>query len=568
VAIRRMLANIQVAPDHASALTAIRDLADGQAVVSRAGHLYWSGLQQRRSDDGADGVLLRERLLGEVEAENQTMQNALKQAQDEQQKAVDELKAAEQKQQQALRELDQSRRQNAEAKTVMQSLQDKRGSLQQRRVQRSEELAEVQKLQSELQQDQDRAQQLLQQSREELQALEQQERAQQFKSDEARKALQDARHRQQSLQRQLDNSRERRAALASDLAATQAANEALAARRADVDRNLADSKQNQDDLKTPVPVLEQAVQAALAQRDGATGSLQQARQGQEAAAQAARDAANMVLKLEQASQGVRAQLQEQQLGEQRLLAHRESLEEQVRESGVRIQEILDEVQGEMPANACEEELEKLDLRIQRLGAVNLAAVEEYEEEKKRADYLRAQEADLVDALEKLESAIRQIDKETRSRFRATFEAVNEKFKIRFPKLFGGGEAYLELTGEDVLDAGVRVMARPPGKRNATIQLLSGGEKAMTAVALVFALFELNPAPFCMLDEVDAPLDDANVVRYCEVVREMSEHVQFIIVTHNKVTMELAQQLNGVTMQEPGVSRLVSVDVQQAVALAG
>ena len=267
--------------------------------------------------------------------------------------------------------------------------------------------------------------------------------------------------------------------------------------------------------------------------------------------------------------GAAAELSDlQRMEARRLLARRDGLEEQVREAGARLDDIIAELDESMQARACEEELEKLDSRIQRLGAVNLAAVEEYDEEKQRADHLRAQEADLVEALDKLEDAIRQIDKETRARFRATFESVNDRFKARFPKLFGGGEAYLELTGEDVLDAGVRVMARPPGKRNATIQLLSGGEKAMTAVALVFALFELNPAPFCMLDEVDAPLDDANVVRYCEVVREMSEQVQFIIVTHNKVTMELADQLNGVTMQEPGVSRLVSVDVQQAVALAG
>ena len=170
------------------------------------------------------------------------------------------------------------------------------------------------------------------------------------------------------------------------------------------------------------------------------------------------------------------------------------------------------------------------------------------------------------ALETLEAAMQKIDTETKALFRDTFDRVNTVFVDRFPKLFGGGEAYLELTGDDLLDTGVRVMARPPGKRNSTIQLLSGGEKAMTAVALLLALFQLNPAPFCLMDEVDAPLDDANVGRFCDVVREMSEAVQFIIITHNKITMELAAHLHGVTMQEPGVSRLVSVDVQQAVAL--
>jgi len=167
----------------------------------------------------------------------------------------------------------------------------------------------------------------------------------------------------------------------------------------------------------------------------------------------------------------------------------------------------------------------------------------------------------------LEDAISKIDRETRTRFSDTFDQVNVKLKELFPRLFGGGHAYLELTGDDILDAGVTVMARPPGKRNSTIHLLSGGEKALTAVAMVFAIFELNPAPFCMLDEVDAPLDDANVGRYSELVKHMSDRIQFIFITHNKVTMEIADHLTGVTMSEPGVSRLVAVDVEEAVELA-
>jgi chromosome segregation protein len=175
--------------------------------------------------------------------------------------------------------------------------------------------------------------------------------------------------------------------------------------------------------------------------------------------------------------------------------------------------------------------------------------------------------DLNSALSTLESAIRKIDRETRSRFRETFNQVNSGFEKLFPKLFGGGQAYMELIGDDLLSAGVSVMARPPGKRNSTINLLSGGEKALTAVALVFAIFELNPSPFCMLDEVDAPLDDTNVNRFCEIVKDMSAKVQFIFITHNKATMELARQLSGVTMQEPGVSRLVSVDLDEAVKMS-
>ncbi len=206
-------------------------------------------------------------------------------------------------------------------------------------------------------------------------------------------------------------------------------------------------------------------------------------------------------------------------------------------------------------------------KIERLGQVNLAAIDEFREQSERKEYLDRQHADLTDALTTLEDAIRRIDRETKSRFQETFDRVNAGLKEKFPRLFGGGHAYLELAGEDILDAGVAIMARPPGKRNSSISQLSGGEKALTAVALVFSIFELNPAPFCLLDEVDAPLDENNVGRFCDIVRDMSSRVQFVFVTHNKSTMELANQLLGVTMNEPGVSRLVAVDVDEAVRMA-
>jgi chromosome segregation protein len=215
----------------------------------------------------------------------------------------------------------------------------------------------------------------------------------------------------------------------------------------------------------------------------------------------------------------------------------------------------------------EQNLTELAGKIERLGQVNLAAIDEFREQSERKEYLDRQFKDLTDALETLETAIRKIDRETRARFQDTFDRVNAGLKERFPRLFGGGHAYLELAGEDILNSGVSIMARPPGKRNSTINQLSGGEKALTAVALVFSIFELNPAPFCLLDEVDAPLDDNNVGRFCDTVKDMSGRVQFIFITHNKTTMELASQLIGVTMNEPGVSRLVAVDVDEAVRMA-
>ncbi|MFG6667248.1 chromosome segregation protein SMC [Halomonas sp. HNIBRBA4712] len=211
-------------------------------------------------------------------------------------------------------------------------------------------------------------------------------------------------------------------------------------------------------------------------------------------------------------------------------------------------------------------LESTSEKVRRLGAINLAAIEEYDQQAERRNYLEAQHAELTEALDTLERAIKRIDQETRVRFRETFEQVNAGLQELFPRVFGGGAAWLTLTGEDLLETGVAIMARPPGKKNSTIHLLSGGEKALTALSLVFAIFRLNPAPFCMLDEVDAPLDDANVGRYAKLVKEMSESVQFIYITHNKIAMEAAERLMGVTMQEPGVSRLVSVGIEEAAAL--
>ena len=273
------------------------------------------------------------------------------------------------------------------------------------------------------------------------------------------------------------------------------------------------------------------------------------------------------MQVDQAVDGARVKVSEAEMEVQELRVRREGFAEQLAQTDFELETLLAELDDEATIEAWDEKLEKVRRRIDRLGPINLAAIDEFKEQSERKEYLDSQLADLNDALETLEGAIRKIDRETRTRFRETYDNINVGFQRLFPKLFGGGHAYLELTGDDLLSTGITVMARPPGKRNSTIHLLSGGEKALTAVALVFAIFELNPAPFCMLDEVDAPLDDANVSRFCEIVREMSDKVQFVFITHNKVTMELARQLSGVTMQEPGVSRLVSVDLDAAVKMA-
>ena len=261
-----------------------------------------------------------------------------------------------------------------------------------------------------------------------------------------------------------------------------------------------------------------------------------------------------------------------QIDSERLLAEgckvrAESFIVQLNDMEKPLKPILEELPENISESKWQSDLEQTQTAVLRLGAVNLAAVKEYEQQAQRKNHLDTQNDDLRQALDILQTAIRKIDKETRTRFRHTFDQVNADLKMLFPKVFGGGIAYLELTDDDLLDTGVTIMARPPGKKNSTIHLLSGGEKALTALSLVFAIFRLNPAPFCLLDEVDAPLDDANVGRFCNLVSEMSKTVQFIYITHNKVAMEMATHLTGVTMAEPGVSRMVAVDIEEAIAIA-
>lgn len=325
--------------------------------------------------------------------------------------------------------------------------------------------------------------------------------------------------------------------------------------------------QSEYDQKGNAETDRQQLDVLLEQRLAVGQSLSTARADLDATEQTLRHQEKERARVEQEGEGLRTQLDTLKMEWQALEVRSQTVQEKLAECGVStVEGILENLPPDAIEAVWSESLDRVSSRIQRLGAINLAAIEEYQIEGERKTYLDSQYQDLTEALATLENAISKMDKETRERFKETFEKVNAEFQELFPKLFGGGQAYLELVDEDLLEAGITVMARPPGKRNSTIHLLSGGEKALTAVALVFAIFHLNPAPFCMLDEVDAPLDDANVGRFCRLVQHMSQKIQFIIITHNKLAMEIAHHLIGVTMKEPGVSRLVSVDIEQAVAL--
>lgn len=275
------------------------------------------------------------------------------------------------------------------------------------------------------------------------------------------------------------------------------------------------------------------------------------------------------LQLESALETQRQALEGLKLNAQTVKVHVETMLDNLLKLGETLESVVSQLTQYDPPptpEAWAKQLSTVQHKIEKLGSINLAAIEEYQIALERKQYLDVQYKDLTDALDALEEAIKKIDTETRDRFKQTFDLVNNEFKQTFPKVFGGGMATLELTGEDLLDTGISIIARPPGKKNSSIHLLSGGEKALTAVSLVFSIFKLNPAPFCMLDEVDAPLDDNNVGRFCDLVKSMSETVQFIFISHNKLAMEMAQQMQGVTMREPGVSRMVSVDLEQAVGM--
>ena len=270
---------------------------------------------------------------------------------------------------------------------------------------------------------------------------------------------------------------------------------------------------------------------------------------------------------EQAAITLRELLENLRLERQASKIEQNNIEKQVEELEGDLSKIKNELVDDKSVEGYSADLEAIELKISRLGAINLAAMEEYDQESKRKELLDEQHNELMQALETLERAITKIDKETRTTFKDTFDKLNQSLSQSFPKLFGGGHAELVMLGDDLLTCGIGISARPPGKKNASVSQLSGGEKALTAIATVFAFFELNPAPFCLLDEVDAPLDDLNTMRFIDLVDEMSQRVQFVYITHNKISMEKSKHLMGVTMQEPGVSRMVAVDVDQAVEMA-
>jgi len=568
-AVLRLLAKVHVADDAGAARAMLAQLADDEAVITRNGEWLGTGwLRVVRSGEAQQGALARESEIKQLRAEIETLAGNEQRVNEALTQMRDKLLEAEQHREDAQRTLYLSHRGVSELAGQLQGLRSRLETAQARVAHIDTELASlVQTLEESQTQAREARARLgeavakMSEHESERQQLDVLRRSLSEARDQARNAAREARETAHQLALGLESQRARVLALTQSLAR-------MGSQRAQLELRLNELLAQLAEGDAPINKLQGERQTVLDQRVIVEKDL--------AAARSALDGIeNELRKYEQTRQqrDQQALAQREAIGGRRLEEQAVSLKEgQISEAIVGAGLELEAVLQGLPENAdfdgWSKALADIDAKMRRLEPVNLAAIQEYGEQSERKTYLDAQNTDLTQALDTLEAAIKKIDRETRGRFKETFDRVNAGVQELYPRLFGGGHAYLELTGEDLLDTGVSIMARPPGKRVSNISLLSGGEKALTAVALVFAIFRLNPAPFCLLDEVDAPLDEANVGRFSTMVTEMSESVQFLFVTHNKATMEAAKQLSGVTMREPGVSRLVSVDLAEASKLVG
>jgi chromosome segregation protein len=549
------------------ALSLRAQLGAGQSLISRDG--YWVGrdfLRVRRASEAESGVLARGQELQRLEAERQEREATLAALDEQLLTQREQQRVQEDQREQLRRRLQDEARQQSELKAQLSAAKAKVEQLTLRRTRLDEELIELGEQRAIEHESLGESRLHLQDALDSMALDTEQRELLLAQRDSLRERLDRVR---QEARQHKDHANQLAVRLSSLRAQHDSTRQAL--ERLELQSERLTEKREQLDLgleegAAPLEELRMKLEELLEKRMAVDDEMRTAKNALEDADRQLREAEKRRIQAEQQSQLLRGQLEQQRLEWQSLSVRRKTLQEQLHEDGYDLNGVLATLTPQASEKEAEEELERIAARIQRLGAINLAAIDEYQQQSERKRYLDAQDADLVEALDTLENVIRKIDKETRNRFKETFDQINSGIQALFPKVFGGGSAYLELTGEDLLDTGVTIMARPPGKKNSTIHLLSGGEKALTALALVFAIFKLNPAPFCMLDEVDAPLDDANVGRYARLVKEMSQTVQFIYITHNKIAMEMADQLMGVTMHEPGCSRLVAVDVEEAMAL--
>ncbi|HIF86976.1 MAG TPA: chromosome segregation protein SMC [Gammaproteobacteria bacterium] len=562
-----LLADIYVADNLADALASRDQLTAGESIITANGVWLGTSWIQIYTENKQNSVVERRSLISEISINIKYLNNKSNKLIEQQERLKSALSKDESAREATQTEISKNSRELSDLKSLISASMAKveEANLRAQRLQRElEELARQLTLEEE---NTAEARARLQQALDDMERdIGDRERLE-ANRDETREALEKCRAnaatdkdlvhelalKQQSTQSQLQSTRETMDRMASQMQRSKERMESLHTQLAESDEPVQTMRKDLESLLQKRLTVEKELTAAKAKVDDNEHSIRSLEQQRNQ-------------KLEQLNT-VRESLMQMRLKNEGASVKREGILEQLQAAKFDLEVVLAELPDGMEQQECEQKLEKLGNRIQRLGPINLAAIDEYKQGSERKVYLDKQNEDLEKALNTLQNAIRKIDKETRARFKETFDKINSGLQKLFPKVFGGGHAYLDMTGDDLLDTGVAIMARPPGKRNSTIHLLSGGEKAMTAIALVFSIFQLNPSPFCILDEVDAPLDDANVERYAKLVREMAANVQFIFITHNKLTMEMANQLLGVTMHEPGVSRVVAVDIDAAAELA-
>ena len=567
-AVRALLERVRTAPSLAAALRQRSQLSDGGSLITAAGE--WLGRDWLRVNRGGEvhaGVLEREQRLKALREQGALADERVRQLEQQVIGLRAQVAAVERQRDATQARIQSAHREHAELRGQLEGLKARFEEAALRRGRIEAEQAGVARDLLETLDSLARARAAHASASETLAQLDEQKSTLESERELRREQAMQQRARAQAAQRELHESLVRLESRRSSEASMQSARSHMLEQRAALQAQRQTHEASLAQGDAPIAELEARLQDRLAQRAEVEAELARARRALEDCDTDQREHEQRRSDAEQRVDAARASMEQARLAAQESRLRREALLEQFAATHCELAAVLAALSDEDRIETCEQQLVGLREDIERLGQVNLAAIDELAEQTERKNYLDRQFADLNDALSMLDQAMHKMDRETRTRFDDTFNRINAGLQEKFPRLFGGGHAYLELVGDDPLAAGVAVMARPPGKRNSTISQLSGGEKALTAVALVFSIFDLNPAPFCLLDEVDAPLDEHNVGRYCDIVREMSGRVQFIFITHNKLTMELASQLVGVTMNEPGVSRLVAVDIDEAVKLA-
>lgn len=569
LALNQFLHGIKCADSLDDALTMRHSLKADESVITKDG--IWLGanwLRVSRDNDASTGVLAREHSIRELQAQLAELEAKAESLNAELSALRDTLQSKEQQREEIQVALNSIHSRLNEIKAQISARESRHEHITNRGNDLEAELEEVQKLIASDEAEIEAATQRRNAALANAETMEADRKNLQGQRDSLQQQLQQHRsslqqHREQAHQSaiRIESLTTRLSGLQHNIQRMQQAQTTQLQRKEELVASLSQSSK-------PGEQLEQELKTLLDQRLVTEQALTEARRTVENITAGLRKLEQLRSECEQKGQAVRADLEKLRLDSQETRVRSKTILEQLAETDYELETVLQKLDENSTSKQWEAKLSEVAAKISRLGPINLAAIEEYKEQLQRKEYLDEQDRDVSAALAILEEAIAKIDKETRTRFKETYDHVNSRIKEMFPRLFGGGTAYLEMTGEDLLSTGVAIMARPPGKRISNIHLMSGGEKALTAVALVFAIFELNPAPFCMLDEVDAPLDEANVGRFCQLVKEMSSRVQFIFITHNKTTMEISEHLSGVTMRESGVSRLVSVDVAEAATMAG